>query len=219
MHEDFTRTANLLRRKRRHDAPRAKTLYTFTPPHPQYQYLVTQGSAAAFFLLGSRGPLSGGRTAPSIRKAEPCVPTFCLLAPLAFCRFAAKNTKIRGTCSGFSRLRIARLACFGLRERSQSLARLVFVLWERSHAFPEAFSPFGSVPTTFSTHFQSLGAFHRIHRSVFGLREYSIAFIGAVLSFGSLPNAHTGIVRAWRGNHTKSFHQEDEPWQRRQLQK
>ena len=36
---------------------------------------------------------------------------------------------------------------------------------------------------------------------------------------GVCPNAHTGIVRAWRGNHTKSFHQEDEPWQRRQLQR
>ena len=33
LYEVFTRTANLLRQKRHYDAPRAKTLYTFTPPH------------------------------------------------------------------------------------------------------------------------------------------------------------------------------------------
>ena len=246
---------------------------------------------------------------------------------------------------------------FGLRARSQSLARLVFGLWECSYAFPEAFSPFGSAPEGFPKRFQPLGAFPRIPRSVFTLWERSHDFPEAFSAFGSIPttfpkrfqplgafprlsrhsfslwecshgfhrsalrclrlfvcsqcshfcvaaqcaayrvflrktracflqkpqkfakrfqplgvfhrsavrglhrsavrclrvflrktraffwqkpqkfaafmakstktrglsggcpNAHTGIVRAWRGNHTKSFHQEDEPWQRRHLQK
>ena len=96
-----------------------------------------------------------------------------------------------------------------------------------------SFSCFGSAPGDFPAHFQPLGAFPRLPRRISGLRERSHGFHGAFPGFGSIPkvsqaqfclsgvcpNALTGIVRAWRGNHTKSFHQEDEPWQRRQLQR
>ena len=120
----------------------------------------------------------------------------------------------------------------------------ISMLRERSHDFPGAFPGFGSVPTASPAHFRASGAFPRFPLRVFSLRERSVAaqcaayrvFLRktrAVSAFGSAPsqrvallclsgvcpNAHTGIVRAWRGNHTKSFHQEDEPWQRRQLQR
>ena len=122
---------------------------------------------------------------------------------------------------------------FGFRAHSQSLARLVFVLRECSRGFPGTFSAFGSIPTTSTAHFQTSGAFPRLPLLISGLREHSQGFPGGFSAFGSVPsqrvallclsgvcpNAHTGIVRAWRGNHTKSFHQEDEPWQRRQLQR
>ena len=42
LYEVFTRTANLLRQKRHYDAPRAKTLYTFTPPHTDLDIFLIQ---------------------------------------------------------------------------------------------------------------------------------------------------------------------------------
>ena len=121
----------------------------------------------------------------------------------------------------------------GFRARSQSLARRAFVLRERSRCFPGAFPPFGSIPIASPARFQPLGALPSLPPCISMLRERSPCFPGAFPPFGSVPtaspaqfrlsgvrpHAHIGIVRAWRGNHTKSFHQEDEPWHRQQWQR
>ena len=187
------------------------------------------------------------------RSAMRCLPSFCLLAMLAFlpqgralrqkpqklalilCVFTFQKyfccflgvflgfgyapKASRGLFSGFGSAPEGFSACFRARECS--------------HDFPDTFSTCGSAPKDFPKRFHLSKVLLLLPRRVFGLRarsqnlarlvfglwECSIATRCTALSFGRLPNAHTGIVRAWRGNHTKSFHQEDEPWQRRQLQR
>ena len=76
---------------------------------------------------------------------------------------------------------------FGFRAHSQSLARRVSVLRERSRCFPGVFSAFGSIPKASPAHFRALGAFPLLSRRVFSLWECSQGFPRAVLSFGSVP--------------------------------
>ena len=121
-----------------------------------------------------------------------------------------------------------------------SLPRRISDLWECSQGFPGAFPTFGSAPKASPAHFRPSGVLPRLPRHISDLWECSRRFPSAFPCFGSAPlafpaqfcpsgafprlsgvrpNAHIGIVRAWRGNHTKSFHQEDEPWHRQQLQR
>ena len=122
-----------------------------------------------------------------------------------------------GTFSAFGSIPTTSTAHFQTSGAFPRLPRRISGLREHSQGFHGVFSAFGSVPsqrsallTEFScgklAQFQPSGAFRRSALHCFVFR-------------GGCPNAHTGIVRAWRGNHTKSFHQEDEPWQRRQLQR
>ena len=121
-----------------------------------------------------------------------------------------------------------------------SLPRRISDLRERSRYFPGAFPTFGSAPKASPAHFRPLGVLPRLPRHIFSLWECSRRFPSAFPCFGSAPlafpaqfcpsgafprlsgvrpKAYIGIVRAWRGNHTKSFHQEDEPWHRQQWQR
>ena len=123
LYEVFTRTANLLRQKRHYDAPRAKTLYTFTPPHTGLDIFCRSAVRClrrkalpclpSFPAENSRGIfsiqkyLSHAKARCAVyefcRKAKPCLPTFCLLAMLAFLSLCDKNHKNSRAFSGLFR--------------------------------------------------------------------------------------------------------------------
>ena len=108
-----------------------------------------------------------------------------------FCSvFSAKTfSKPQKSCVRASKelLRCTRRV-FGLRARSQSLARLVFGLWECSRGFPDTFSTFGSAPEDFPAHFRALGALPRLPLRSFTLWERSHAFSEAFSGFGCIPS-------------------------------
>ena len=117
----------------------------------------------------------------------------------AFLAFGSAPKASRGAFSCFGSAPVASTAHFRPSGVLPRLPRHISDLRECSHDFPDTFSAFGSAPLAFPAQFCPSGAFPRLS--------------------GVRPKAYIGIVRAWRGNHTKSFHQEDEPWHRQQWQR
>ena len=184
MHEDFTRTANLLRQKRRHDAPRAKTLYTFTPPHPQYQYLVTQGRASAFFLLGSRGTLSGGRQ-PLYSEAG--------VFSLQTTHFPQHRLGLPPQDPAFVRTKqFQRSKPFSL------LARRIFGVQKRFHALLGVFSAFKSAFVAPLGVFWRSKVFSLPPRSDFTFQKFFCAPPEAILGFKSVFVAPLGVFSPFK---------------------
>ena len=200
------------------------------------------------FLLVSGGTLFGGRkplyseagvfslqTTYFPRHRLGCAPRPCVFfSHSAFLGFARVRTASPVCFRASGALPKPRAARFRASGALPLLSRRVFSLWECSQGLPRAFPCFGSVPIASPACFQPLGVLPRLSSCISMLRERSQGFPGVFSAFGSVPKAsvaarcaaygvrphvHIGIVRAWRGNHTKSFHREDEPWQRQQWQR
>ncbi|MDE5613864.1 MAG: hypothetical protein K2I74_04345, partial [Treponemataceae bacterium] len=56
------------------------------------------------------------------------------------------------------------------------------------------FSDFKSIPKAFPKHFCALGAFPRLPRRVFGVRECSQAFPGTFFAFGSILSQRDALL-------------------------